>query len=315
VFDTLRAVPRETLARLSSSRPRPYEPTAELEEREEHFVIPISELPAPPRRRRRIASSDETDSPEARTAEGNGSTNATPSGPAAALPDVADLIDLTRRVDDLDPIDAGQLAQGSFLFYGIVLPGPAGPVAFIKKSDPVTTLRKGRAYFRYADALVATDRPDFMLYPDIDLVVGPSGIAAFHKNALNELLADVRVVLQDVPANVGHVQTSLALKVPLTTGARDALQEFCSTRPSMAARLRTLSARIDAINLTPDLVREALQRHGEDPSVLVNAAGEFDFAGEGVRIFLDIAESRWFEDEFSNERRRADRYSIRRPTA
>jgi hypothetical protein len=175
-------------------------------------------------------------------------------------------------------------------------------------------LRKGRAYFRYADALVATDRPDFMLYPDVDLVVGPSGIAAFHKKALNELLSDVRVVLQDVPANVGHVQTSLTLKVPLTSSARDSLQEFCSTRPSMAARLRTLSARIDAINLTPDLVREALQHHGEDPAILVNAAGEFDFSGEGVRVFLDIAEGRWFEDEFSSERRRADRYSVRRPT-
>lgn len=78
----------------------------------------------------------------------------------------------------------------------------------------------------------------------------------------------------------------------LMVGDREALQEYCSTRPSMAARLRTLPARIDAIQVTPDLVRNALRSHGEDPSVLVSPAGDFDFAGERVRVFLGIAESR-----------------------
>src|SRR5207248_47080 len=41
--------------------------------------------------------------------------------------------------------------------------------------------------------------------------------------------------------------------------------------------------------------------------------GEFAFSGNGVRAFLDVAEGWWFEDEFTGERRRADRCSIPQP--
>jgi hypothetical protein len=289
-----------------------YEPTAELEEGEEHFVISISELPSPGPPAR---GSVRTEPPgtaaavEEEPAESNDAASATL---RAALPDVADLVDITRRADSLDPIDAGQLAEGTFLFYGIVLPGEDGNVGFIKRTDPVTALRKGRAFFQFSDALVAIQRPDFMLFPDIDLIVGPTAIAAFRKSALNALLSDVRVVLQDVPAKVREVAKSLTSKVPLTAAATEALERYCSTRPSLAARLRTLPTRVKGIKLTPELVRDALKRHGEGPSLLVTPDGQFNFTGDGVRAFLDIAEGRWFEDEFSGERRRADRYSLRR---
>src|SRR6266536_1830881 len=256
VYRSLKQVSEEALVRLASSRARPYQPTAELEEGEEHFVIPIGELPAPPRRRRRRSRAVGSDAET----------------------------------------------------------GPAGNVAFIRRMDPVAVLRKGRAFFQYADALTAIGRPDFMLYPDVDLVIGPTAIAAFRKSALDQLLSDVRFVLQDVRASVSAVQASLASKVPLTPATQDALEKYCSTRPSLAARLRTLPARIEQIAFTPVLVWKALDRHGEDPSLLVNTTGEFDFAGEEVQAFLDVVEGRWFEDEFSDERRRADRYSIRRPS-
>jgi hypothetical protein len=315
VFGSLKQVPEEARARLASSRARPYQPTAELEEGEEHFLIPIGDLPSPPRRHRRRTRADGPVSAATGTVDGDeASLGGAASDASATLPQVADLVALTRRVDDLESIDAGRLAEGSFLFYGIVLPGPAGNVAFIRRIDPVAVLRKGRAFFQYADALTAVRRPDFMLYPDVDLIIGPTAIAAFRRSALDQLLSDVRLVLQDVPANVGAVQSSLASKVPLTPAARHALEEYCSTRPSLAARLRTLPARIEQIDLTPDLLRKVLERHGEDSSLLVNMAGEFDFTGEQVRAFLDVAESRWFEDEFSGELRRADRYSIRRPS-
>ncbi len=314
VFRSLKQVSEEALVRLASSRARPYQPTAELEEGEEHFVIPIGELPEPPRRRRRRSRAEGSDA-ETGTADGDeASLGGAASNACATLPEVADLVALTRQVDDLESLDAGRLAEGSFLFYGIVLPGPAGNVAFIRRMDPVAVLRKGRAFFQYADALTAIGRPDFMLYPDVDLVIGPTAIAAFRKSALDQLLSDVRFVLQDVRASVSAVQASLASKVPLTPATQDALEKYCSTRPSLAARLRTLPARIEQIAFTPVLVWKALDRHGEDPSLLVNTTGEFDFAGEEVQAFLDVVEGRWFEDEFSDERRRADRYSIRRPS-
>jgi hypothetical protein len=47
-FESLKDVARDMLARFASSRARAYQPTAKLEQGEEHFVVPMGELPVPP---------------------------------------------------------------------------------------------------------------------------------------------------------------------------------------------------------------------------------------------------------------------------
>ncbi|MEY2848467.1 MAG: hypothetical protein RI885_1132 [Actinomycetota bacterium] len=54
-----------------------------------------------------------------------------------------------------------------------------------------------------------------------------------------------------------------------------------------------------------------MMSHGEDPSTLLNSANEFDFGEDAVGSFLDVCEGRWFEDDFTGEKRRADRLSRR----
>jgi hypothetical protein len=69
--------------------------------------------------------------------------------------------------------------------------------------------------------------------------------------------------------------------------------------------------RLEAGEFTPQKVREAITRHGEDPKTLLTDDDRFEFTEEQVGPFLDLLEGRWFEDDFSGERRRADRYSKR----
>jgi hypothetical protein len=278
VFESLRQVATTAMERLAKGDRRSYEPNALLEGGEEHYFIDAKDLPK--------KGSDD-------------------------LPEAADLIKLTDDTDKLKAIQSGRLASGKFLFYAVVMPGSEGPVGFVRKVDPAAELRKGLAVFQFADTLRRVTKPDLILYSGIDLIVGPPGIAAFSKTALQTLLSDVQVVLQDVPENVQRVSDALRRTMPMSKGATDALGRYASVRPSAAARLRLLPDRLKAINLDVDKLRKSLRHHGVDASVLVDSKGNFAFGEPEVPIFLDVVEGRWFEDDFSPEKRRADRFSKR----
>lgn len=74
--------------------------------------------------------------------------------------------------------------------------------------------------------------------------------------------------------------------------------------------MRRLSQRLAHVPLTIDLVRAAAARHMEDPDLL-NADGHFEFGEDEVAVGLDLLDGRLFEDDFSEEHRRSDRYSSR----
>jgi hypothetical protein len=278
VFQALRQVATTALEQLAKGDRRPYEPNAVIEQGEEHFFIDANDLP-------KKGSAD--------------------------LPEAADLIQLIEDIDQLDSVEAGRLASGRFLFYAVVMLGSDGPVGFVRKVDPAAELRKGIAVFQFADTLRSIAKPDLILYSETDLIVGPPGIAAFSKTPLQTLLSDVQVALQDVPENVKRISDRLRRAIPLSEGSAAALRKYASSRPSAAARMRLLPERLKAIKLNSAKLRKSLRHHGVDASLLIGSNGNFDFGEVEVPMFLDAVEARWFEDDFSGEKRRADRFSKR----
>src|SRR5438876_878918 len=108
VFDALREIPQDALARLEASTARPYEPAADLEEGEEHFLVPISEVPfrpaAQPKTSRARSSAPPESGDEDQLTEHRNEVE-------QALPEVADLMAVVSGVDGLVGIDAGRLAE------------------------------------------------------------------------------------------------------------------------------------------------------------------------------------------------------------
>lgn len=74
----------------------------------------------------------------------------------------------------------------------------------------------------------------------------------------------------------------------------------------MAKRLRLLPGRLDAVSL-----RKIPRKHDVDPDLILDDNDHFSFDQEHVAVFFDAIECRYFEDDLSSERRRADRYSMR----
>jgi hypothetical protein len=139
-----------------------------------------------------------------------------------------------------------------------------------------------------------------------------SGVAILRPNAFQSLFGDQGVQFESVPADVADVRDRLSLKIALSTTAEASLGAVGGRTQYIARRLRSLSGRIDQINLTFSSLSRSLRKHKKDPRVLLNAAEEFEFGEEHVETFLDAIDSRYLEDNFTEEERRADRFS-RRP--
>lgn len=272
-FAVLREIAQAALEKLEATTRRLYEPYAELEIGEEHFELGVM-------------SDVAFDEP------------------------VADLTRIIRIVDDLASVDARNLANQNNLFYAVCWPSVAGGTGFVTKTDPARVVRHGR-FFQYRDALRAIDTPDLVLSDSTDFVVHEGLAGILRPTPFRMLFADIDVALQDVPNYVAASKQALANSVPLTDAAAAALQTVVSRRTSYAARLRRLSERLAQVPLTMDLVRAAAAQHLDNPDLLFNSAGEFEFGEDEVAVVLDLLEGRLFEDDFSGEHRRADRYSTR----
>lgn len=288
----LRDICERAIADIHKRDERAYEQTAQLESHEQYFSIAVEDLPAPSTRRHKH-SQLVVDKKLPKELDG--------------LADALALI----KAESLEQLHASRLSDGRFTFYAIVWTHDGGRTAFVKKADPVKTIRQGAVFFRYGDQLKKVEKPDMALFSTIDIVITPDHILALDQPAFQHLFSDIGLLLQDVPERVIEISDELAKAIPMTPTATAALLTRSKTRVSYASRLRQLVPRLQAGEFTPQKVREAITKHEEDPQTLLTDDDQFEFTEDKVGSFLDLLEGRWFEDDFSGERRRADRYSKR----
>ena len=291
-FPTMRAIATTTIAELADRDVLPWHPNADMEPGEQYLTVEISELPSSP-----------THNP-VRT---DGDTGAPP-----PLANAADLIRLVLAPGNLDNLDPSDLAQEHFRFYAIAWEAAdrGQPVAFVSEYDPTTILRKASSYFRYDGTLRNAPAPDFALDDRADLIVTTAEVAILNPAAFNRLFADIRSLLNDVPAYTTALKTAM-IRLPMSAATETAITQVCAARPLYARQLQNLSTGADAAWITPASIREVLKRHGQKPADFLTK-GVLDIDRDQVGAFLDLAEGRWYEADFTYEPRRAARWSRRR---
>ena len=296
-FETMRGIAQQTITALTTRLREDWHPNASIEPGEEYLAIEVENLPTPPAPRRGAAVDLGVDAA------------AQPRDPR--LVDAAGLLRLVLAPGELDNLDSDQLAAGKFLFYALVWEqADAGrPIAFVSKYDPTTVLRKASAFFRFDGTLRSADPPDFALDDRADLVITIEEIAVLSPPAFDQLFADIRALLNDVPANVAALRAALT-QLPMTDASRRAIEQICATRPSLARRLQNFASSPDAAAITPANLRAVLRRHGQHPNEFVRN-GILDIQPAHVGALLDVAEGRWYEADFTSEPRRAASWSRR----
>lgn len=294
VFSELAALCQPTVEKLQNYKERPFERFAALDDEEyfwyAHVALPKHEMSREP---------------------GNGASTADEVGTPTVDDDTADLVWLVKHVDGLEPATRDNLDEWRFSFYVICWPHYGSKVGFVSRANPVATLKPGIRYFQYGDAMTVASRPDFALTEGADLVVGAEGTAILSPYSFDTLLGDVEVLSDQVKKDLATARTLLTDTINLTSGAADALLAEASRTRATAKRLRLLPDRLKAINLQAALLRNSLVKHGVDPDLLLDEHDQFSFSRESVPLFFDAVEGRYFEDDLSPERRRADRYSTR----
>jgi hypothetical protein len=280
VFADLADLCRPTVSKIQDYAERPFENFAELSD-EEYFWYPHGLLP-----QRHFHSEAPED-------------------------DTADLVGLVKGVDGLPDATRDDLDDPSYSFYAICWQHRDSMIGFVSRTNPVATLKPGIRYFQYGDAMTTARRPDFALKEGADLVIGADGTAILSTYSFQTLLADVGVSFDHVQKDMDIVRKALVGSINMTSGAEEALLAEASRTRGMARRLRLLPGRLEAISLDAGSLRESLVRHDVDPDLILDENDRFAFDQRHVPVFFDAIESRYFEDDLSSERRRADRYSTR----
>lgn len=283
-FDIAREIANQTLYYWQGCAQVNWHPDANVEEGEEILVLPAEELPA-------THPDEHAGDPQ--------------------LAETAQLLSLVLFPGRLETLEPGQLADGRFRFCAVVWEdGLDGrPVAIVAEHDPTFVLRRASHWFRFEGTLKATTPPDFTLPSRGDLIVTEEEIFIHNPATFDRLFSDVRALLNDVPAATAALQASMA-RLPMTEATAHALEEVCGTRPSLARRLQRLANHPVAQKITADELRPVVEKHGEDATDYLTEDA-LDLAPHKVRAWLDLVEGRWYEADFSNEPRRAAKWSAR----
>jgi hypothetical protein len=295
VATELRALCRAALRSVAALRPRPYAGSPQIEPDEEYLAVAVDELPPPPPRQlRRRKAKDEL-----RSAVDDAN-------------ETADLVRLVATAPRLETCTVERIRTGSFLFYAIVfyaivVSDNAGQrFGFVKRWSVRRLAKEGRIWTQYDGGLRRLAEPDFIFEPDIDLIVAPDEIAVLNQLAFEPLLSDLHLIAETVPGEI----KKLAQLVPFHPATKDALEHACKARPSLAKRLRRLNESGGLTVVDVKAVAKAVRRHHDDPKDFIDGQlVRFDAAL--APAFLDLIEGLYYEADFTDERRRADRYSRR----
>lgn len=233
-------------------------------------------------------------------------------GRSPGTTELASAIKMVKETDNHPVLSIDELRAGKKMqLYMISYYTDLGYIGFIRKSNPQKSISSGHRYFQYGEALKKVSTPDFVFDDKIDLIVGPDEVAIFSDKVVQVIFRDVKLVIESVNDNVNQVIDIFENQLPFTETGKELLYEFCSKGTTNAKRIYELiQGRIADLILDQNNFADALSRH--NLSHLLSDDGEINLTIESIPSFFDFLEGRLFNDDHTQEPRRADRYSKRR---
>lgn len=293
LFTDLRSICARFLQRLTNTAPRGYEPNAEIDRDNEHFVLDIDEVPEQPPASSRRRSTEEVENEN--------------------MDRTAALVRTLRSPGRLEQIDASSLKEFKALFYSISYQQPDLSWAhFIRKVNPRQLLKPGFLWTHYGSSLKRIATPDMVIESNVDVLLMPEQLFSFNGNTIKDLFTDVHLAAQNVPNYVDSIVAALGEDVRITDEALDVLRRTAMKKVSFARRLFALQSTLTSVHIKLDMIRDALASHGIEQEQLLDGEGNLRFEENAVGVFLDVMEERYFESDWTQESRRADRFSTRR---
>jgi hypothetical protein len=235
--------------------------------------------------------------------------------------ETAALVDLIERADELPEIGAAELLDRldteDFYFQAICMETGNGRIGFVTKSSKMQVLKRSGSVWLAKDdqndRFTGISKPQIMLESRVHAIIGPSEVAILNRSQFQFLVSDVRLVQGYAPAQVRRIAKAFAQRgVPLSAATAAAIEQKATGSIQLAKRLDAFAERIDSVDVARIASGAGFMAQDLAKDDFVNASGEIECAPDRVQELLDALEGRYFDDPFSPEKRRADRFR-RRP--
>lgn len=293
VHPALLGVGEQTLEWLGSQEAVPYTPYVAQEEGE-YLTIPTATL----------LSEDDAGASD---------------GALTQKQEVAAIVRMVSDCDEVDEMGAGQLIErlGSKAFYlqAICLQSASGRVGFITKSRSLQVMKRSLIPLGKSDKndrLKKITFPELVLESDVHAVIAPEQIAVINRTQFQFLVSDTPLIASYVPQQVERITTEFAGRgIEISSSTQAALLTRARDSTRIAKRLESFAERIKVIDISRVSDGAGFEAQDLVPGDFVNQAGEIECELDRVPELLDALEGRFFDDPFTDEHRRADRFRKR----
>ncbi len=237
--------------------------------------------------------------------------------PASQAQQTARLAEIVQNADTLPTIGAKQLLArvDELYFQAICLHASPPIIAFVTKTIGRPVLKRSAIPLGVDDAtdrFKSISRPELVLEGEIHGIITASEIAILNRPQFQFLVADIGLVGQYVPAQMKLVTGRLKQHgIPLSAKTGQAIEAKATASVQLAKRLDAFLVRIDQIDIARIANGRGFIAQDLKKKDFVNAKGELDCADDRVLELIDALEGRFFDDGFTNEKRRADRFRKR----
>jgi hypothetical protein len=238
-------------------------------------------------------------------------------GPASQAQQTARLAEIVQNADTLPTIGAKQLLArvDELYFQAICLHASPPIIAFVTKTIGRPVLKRSAIPLGLDDAtdrFKSISRPELVLEGEVHAIMTPTEIAVLNRPQFQFLVSDIGIVGQYVPAQLKLIARRLKQHgVPLSVKTGKAIEAKATASVQLAKRLDAFLERIDQIDVGRIANGRGFTAQDLKKKDFVNAKGELDCADQRVLELIDALEGRFFDDGFTTEKRRADRFRKR----
>lgn len=237
--------------------------------------------------------------------------------PKSQAQQTARLAEIVQNADTLPTIGAKQLLSrvDELYFQAICLHTNPSIIAFVTKTIGRAVLKRSAIPLgrdEATDRFKSISRPELVLEGEVHAIMNSTEIAILSRAQFQFLVGDIGLVGQYVPAQIKLIAGRLKQHgFPLSARTGQAIEVRATASVQLAKRLDAFLVRIDEIDMARVTSGSGFTDQGLKKQDFVNTEGELDCADDRVLELIDALEGRYFDDGFSPQKRRADRFRQR----
>ena len=217
----------------------------------------------------------------------------------ASLDELLDtgLLEELNRASSLPLATEDELRSKPLLCHAVVIGEGDDTAIFVKKRSPIQLAKKSVVAFLVNNNLDRVETPIFAFDDRYDAVIAKDRVYVLNKDAFEGLFKESQAVLGKADEWVKEVVDA----IPMTIGSAQALEDTLKRNQFLRKKFFAIKQRPHIMSMTPDALRDEIQRHGYDLGELMDG-DDLKVTEKNVKIVLQLLNEDLFSGGFSQER-------------